>query len=147
MVTVEMSCVVFMSHASEDQPVAAAICDKLESAGIRCWIAPRDIPPGEVYAEAIVAAISQCRIMVVVFSSHANRSAQVLREVERAVSNGRVIIIPYRIESVPPSGAMEYFLSSLHWIDAFSPPIESHMEALGQIVRHVLGTVPQNATG
>jgi hypothetical protein len=41
----------------------------------------------------------------------------VRREVERAVSAERTII-PFRIENVMPTGAMEYALASTHWLDA-----------------------------
>jgi TIR domain len=33
---------VFISHSSKDRATADAICTHLESAGIKCWIAPRD---------------------------------------------------------------------------------------------------------
>jgi hypothetical protein len=50
-----------------------------------------------------------------------NHSAQVRREVERAVHK-QVQILPFRIEDVLPSKSLEYFLSSQHWMDAFPPP-------------------------
>jgi hypothetical protein len=34
---------VFISHAHKDKEIADALCEKLESAGVRCWIAGRDI--------------------------------------------------------------------------------------------------------
>ena len=37
---------VFLSHSARDRSYADAIRAKLESRGIRCWIAPRDIRPG-----------------------------------------------------------------------------------------------------
>ena len=37
---------VFISHSSKGQATADAICSHLESAGIKCWIAPRDIAVG-----------------------------------------------------------------------------------------------------
>ena len=33
---------VFISHSSKDKEIADAICQHLESAGVLCWIAPRD---------------------------------------------------------------------------------------------------------
>jgi hypothetical protein len=92
---------VFISYSSEDKPVADAACSTLEGRGIRCWIAPRDIRPGQDWGEAIIEGISQARVMVLVFSGHANHSPQVIREVERAVHRG-LVIIPLRIEAVVP---------------------------------------------
>ena len=120
---------VFLSHSAKDKPVADAICARLEQSGIRVWIAPRDIQPGANWGEAIIEALEGCRAMVIVFSASANASPQVLREVERAVGKG-VAVIPFRIEDVKPSKAMEYFLSSPHWLDALTPPLEAHVDAL-----------------
>ena len=72
---------VFISYAAEDKAIADAVCAKIEERRIRCWTAPRNILPGETYAEAIIDAIDASRIMVLVFSSHANASKHVMREV------------------------------------------------------------------
>jgi hypothetical protein len=111
----------FLSHASEDKPVAEAVCDALEASGIKCWIAPRDNQPGIPYAAGLVDAISQSRVFVLVFSKHSNESSHVLREVERAAAKS-LPIIPFRIQDVPLSKGMEYFISSPNWLDSSNPP-------------------------
>jgi hypothetical protein len=68
---------VFISHSHEDKPAADAACAALEARGIRCWIAPRDINPGQDWAASIVEAIRNAQIMLLVFSRHANQSPQV----------------------------------------------------------------------
>jgi hypothetical protein len=128
---------VFISYASKDKHVADAACAILESKGIRCWIAPRDILPGADWGESIVDALNQARVFVLVFSSHANTSQQIRREVERAVNRG-LAVIPLRIEDVPPAKSLEYFISTPHWLDAFSPPLERHLNYLADIIRHIL---------
>lgn len=130
---------VFVSYSSHDKNIADAVCATLESQALRCWIAPRDIRAGSDWGEAIVHAIEQCTVMVIVFSSHANESAQVKREVERAVAKG-VVIIPLRIEDVIPSKTMEYLISTQHWLDAMSPPLEKHLTVLGTTVKSLLAT-------
>jgi tetratricopeptide (TPR) repeat protein len=135
---------VFISHSHEDKPIADAICASLEASRIRCWVAPRDIMPGKEWGEAIIDGISQCRAMVLVFSSNSNQSGQVKREVERAVSKG-AIIVPFKIEDVPMSKSMEYFLSTPHWLDAMTPPLENHLAKLAQTVRSLLGGVGARA--
>ena len=69
--------------------------------------------------------------MVLVLSSSANASPQIVREVERAVSKG-IPIIPLRIEEVKPTASLEYFLSTPHWLDAFNPPLERHLRYLAR---------------
>lgn len=129
---------VFISYSHEDKPIADAICASLEANGVRCWIAPRDILPGKEWGEAIIEGINHCRAMILVFSSNSNQSNQVKREVERAVSKG-AIILPFRIEDVPMSKSMEYFLSTPHWLDAMTPPMEKHLAILAQTVHSLLG--------
>lgn len=124
---------VFVSYSHKDKPVADALVAGLENKGIRSWIAPRDVTPGTSWGEAIVDAIEASQIMVIILSSNANQSRQVVREVERAVACG-VIIIPFRIENIDPSGAMAYFLSTEHWLDALTPPLERHIERLASTV-------------
>lgn len=129
---------VFISHSSADKTTADAVCAHLEQVGVRCWIAPRDILPGKSWPESIVAALQECKVMVVVFSSHADRSDQVMREVERAV-NKELAIVPFRISDTKPSGTLEYFLSVPHWLDALTPPLEGHIRVLVATVRRLLG--------
>jgi tetratricopeptide (TPR) repeat protein len=119
----------FISYSTRDTTAAEAVCDGLEESGISCWIAPRDVAPGTSWAAAIDKAIDTCRLMVLVFSSHSNSSPQVVREVCNAVSN-QIPIIPFRIENILPSGAMNYFLSTVHWFDAITPPLEDHISRL-----------------
>ena len=128
---------VFISYSHVDKATADATCATLEQAGIRCWIAPRDITPGDEWGAAIVKAIDQCRAMVLIFSSSANSSKQIRREVERAV-NGGVPIIPVRIENVVPTEAMAYFMSTVHWLDAMTAPLENHLQRLTQSIKALL---------
>jgi len=128
---------VFISYSSADKTAADAVCAAIEQEGARAWIAPRDIVPGASWGEAIIDAINASKLMIVVFSSSANSSNQVLREVERAVAK-KVPIIPFRIENLLPSRSMEYFLSSSHWMDALTPPIEKHVQNLASTVKRLL---------
>jgi hypothetical protein len=125
---------VFISYSNKDKPVADAVVASLESTGIRCWFAPRDVTPGTSWGQAIVHAIEASRIMVIILSENSNQSRQVVREVERAVAD-EVIIIPFRIENITPTGAMAYFLSSEHWLDALTPPLEKHIKKLGSTIQ------------
>src|SRR5262245_35824823 len=79
---------VFISYSHVDKAIADATCATLERSGIRCWIAPRDILPGDEYGAAIVRAIDHCRAVVLIFSSSANSSPQIRREVERTIHAG-----------------------------------------------------------
>jgi hypothetical protein len=128
---------VFLSYSSKDKSTADAMCAVLEANRIRCWIAPRDIPAGEDWGAAIIDAIARCRVMVLIFSGNANSSPQVKREVERAVNKG-VVILPFRIQNILPSQSLEYFISSQHWLDAWTPPLEQHLRRLAARLQAML---------
>lgn len=120
---------VFVSYSQPDRNCAFELTEHLEANGLSVWIAPRDVAPSSDWAEEIIAAISGARVMVLVFSASSNDSPQVRREVERAVHK-KVRILPFRIEEVVPSGSLEYFLSTQHWLDGFPPPPEHHYAKL-----------------
>ena len=128
---------VFISYSSKDKTVADALCATLEAKRIRCWIAPRDVLAGVPYAEALIDGLNGACVFVLVFSSEANMSPSVAREVERACSKG-LVNVPVRIEDVPMSKQMEFYLSSQHWLDALTPPVEQHLENLAGTVSLLL---------
>jgi TIR domain-containing protein/WG repeat protein len=128
---------VFISHSSSDKPVADAACAALESAGIRCWIAPRDVQPGRSFAGEITRAIQQSKAMVLIFSADSNNSEQVLREVQLAV-NARLHIVQFRIEDVLPNDDLEYYLSTPHWLDALNPPLDKNLDRLAAAINALL---------
>ncbi len=108
---------VFICHSSVDAHTAREICDRLEASGVGCWIAPRDPVPGIPYGQQIVGAIAAARIVLLVFSSHANESRAVLGELELASSRGK-IILPVRTEDITPSPSLEFYVRPIHWFDA-----------------------------
>lgn len=106
---------IFISYSSEDQKLAFNLCDFLESNGIDCWIAPRNIQAGEDYSAEIVAAIKQCQALLLIFSENANVSRHVASEIDRAF-NHSIPIIPFKIGEFKLSNTFEYYLSKCHWI-------------------------------
>ncbi len=113
------------------------MCARLESRGIRCWIAPRDVAPGANYGGVIIDAIQGSRVMVLVLSSNANASLHIPNEIERAVSYG-VAILPFRIEDVKPAKSLDLFIGSVHWLDALTPPLDRHLDRLADSVSKLL---------
>jgi hypothetical protein len=132
----------FISYSSLDKAAANATCAALEASGIRCWIAPRDIEPGSEWGDAIIDAINHSRVVILIFSAHANDSRQIRREVERAVSKG-IPIIPLRIENIAPTHSLEFFIGTLHWLDALTPPLENHLRRLVETVKTLLQIDPK----
>ena len=128
---------VFLSYSSDDKTWADSACAVLERHRIRCWIAPRDITPGDEWGAAIIKGLNGSRIMVLIFSDHANASEQVRSEVERAISQ-EMTVLPFRSRT-SARRAMEFALGNIHWLDAFTPPVERKLELLARSVKTLLG--------
>ena len=132
---------VFISYPNQDRTTAEAACAALEADGIKCWIAPRDVAPGTECAAAIIDALDRCRAMVLIFSSHTNHSRQIHREVQRALDHDKQVV-PLRIENVQPVQSLAYYLGPVHWLDALTPPLDSHLKQLCVAVKALLQAPP-----
>jgi hypothetical protein len=108
------SALVFISYASPDQAIAKAACEELETNGIRCWMAPRDVKPGLAYAGQIIQGLRESRVVVLLFSQHANRSANVLREIEFA-ANQNLTVLAVRLDRTVMSDDFAYYLRVVQW--------------------------------
>ena len=125
---------VFISYSSKDQKVVEAMCAYLEQHKVRCFVAYRDIPKGVVWAKAIVEALDESSMMVVVFSEEFNLSDQVDREIELA-SEDKKPILTFRISDAVFKGAKKYYLKNINWIDAFPHPERVFDTLFGNICR------------
>ena len=128
---------VFVSYASQDASVANSVVEALERQGSRCWIAPRDVMPGLQYADVIVGAINDAKILVLVLSQYAIDSPHVGKEIERASSKRRRII-GLRTDAAPLIRSFEYFLSQSQWIDVAVLGMPGALTKLTQAVGQVL---------
>ena len=127
---------IFVSYASPDRDIAFRIVSFLEEQGITCWVAPRDVPPGVEYGQAIIDGIAESRALVLVLSDQSNESQFVKKEVERAVSKTKPVL-PVRIREVTPSGSLEFFISSAQWVDAWKSPMEQYLLPLVSAIKAI----------
>ena len=129
---------VFISYSTKDKTVADTVCAKLEERKIRCWIAPRDIAPGQHFAKSIIDAIDLSKVFVLIWSAHSNISEHILNEINQAFNQG-ITIIPFRIQDVQPTSEMRYYFGRTHWLDALTKPLEKHIESLAAFILPHLG--------
>ena len=141
---------IFVSYSTNDKHFVDALVNKLEGSGIRCWYAPRDIPAGTTWPAAITAAIKESALMLLVFSESANISQEVSKELTLASSHKR-LVVPVRIENVPPNAEMEYHLVNRHWLDVYGLEVDaaigSIMESLRNYADMLHGTLPPPEQG
>jgi len=133
---------IFITYSSKDQKVSRTICTALENRGLSCWISSRDIKPGQNYQEQIVKAIRAAKIMVLVFTTNANNSNEIKKELALASQNS-LVVIPVRIEDVTPSEAFAYEFATRQWIDLF----DDWENSIARLVELVAAAIDDHASG
>ena len=103
---------VFISYSSKDMAQAENVRNILEQNGIPCWMAPRDIPGGSNYTKEIPVAIRGCQVFVLILSQNAQNSHWVLKEVDAAVNNNKVII-PDMLEDIELNDEFNFLLTGV----------------------------------
>ncbi|NNC73333.1 MAG: TIR domain-containing protein [Sphingomonadaceae bacterium] len=105
----------FISHHSSTLETALEVETALAARGVSCWIAPRDVEPGEPFDNAVRAAIERSAAVLLLFCEKSDQSKHVKRELILGDSAGRPII-PLRLESIQPR-ELAYHLADSQWID------------------------------
>jgi hypothetical protein len=131
-----VSAPIFISYSSKDQDIAETIYQALEARGYDCWISCRDVHPGENFQEAIVKALRAAKVMVLVFTSNANNSDEIKKELVLA-GRHHVTVVPVRVEDVVPNDAFTYEFATRQWVDLFKD-WEREIELLATQIGHVL---------
>lgn len=134
---------VFISYSSQNKEAAQAICHTLEQNGIKCWMAPRDIPPGSEYGDLIDEAIKKASVVVVLFSETAATSLWVKGELNIAFEEQKVII-PFRLDKTPLQGQNRVILNQKHWIDAYPDYKTKFNDLVGAVAQSIGKSINQN---
>ncbi|MFB6307168.1 MAG: toll/interleukin-1 receptor domain-containing protein, partial [Flavobacteriales bacterium] len=133
-----MSEQVFISHSTDDSEIAEQLVNFLEDQGIDCWIAPRDIPPGEDWDEAIIDAIEQCQGMIFLLSENSNQSRQAKREVQLASEESEMWVVPVTLGNVEPNKKFKYYLTSVQWLQIDQPSDTEDMNTILEELKNKL---------
>lgn len=109
---------VVISHSPGDADPAMAVCSELESRNVRCWIAPRDVAPGDDGRDAIAKAIRHAKVMVLIFTRSSAGSREMTDELAVA-SQHDLAIIPLCVDDVVLTGAPASASATYPWIALF----------------------------
>lgn len=131
-----MNAPIFISHSSKDAISAERLCQALENRGLRCWISSRDVRPGDNFQVAIVRAIRGAKVIVLIFSTSANTSEEIKKELALA-GQSQLVVVPVRIEEVMPDEAFAYEFAIRQWVDLF----EDWDQAIARLVRQLIDVI------
>ncbi len=129
---------IFISYSTKDTALAETIRDHLENGGLKCWMAPRDIPASSNYAREIPAAIRGCAAFLLLLSDNAQNSPFVRKELDFAVSNNK-IILPFLPRSLSLNDEFMFLLSGCQWFSSWLYP-DGGLDDLAELLRRLTGS-------
>ena len=123
---------VFISYSSVDIAEAETVRNVLEKNELSCWMAPGDIPGGSNYTKEIPIAIRNCKVFVLILSKNAQNSHWVLKELDSAVNNGKVIL-PFMLEDCVLNDEFNFLLTGAQRYSAYQKKAEAMETLIGRI--------------
>lgn len=105
---------IFISYKSDDEYFARGIVESLESMGIFCWIASRNIAEGSAFNREIPIAIEKAELIVLILTKKADESEEVQRELALATQYKKKIL-PINVDGCKPVN-LHYWLSTIQWL-------------------------------
>ena len=140
-----MSTEVFVSYSSQDYERVMPLVDRLRSAGVATWVDEGNIDAATLWSESIVEAIAECRVLIMMVSSHSTDSHNVVKEVMIA-SESKKTILPIYLEPADIPAKLKYQLTGiqhLEWFDGGSDEVfETLKDGLAKRGVTVDGQVP-----
>ena len=124
----------FISHASADAQLALRICEGLESRGVACWIAPRDVQAEGTYGTEILKGLRECDVFLIIVTDRAAESQQVEREAERA-SHYKKRIIPLTVGGSDAGPQLEFYIAGRQRFLCSATPDERLLDRLADAMR------------
>lgn len=114
-----MAAEVFISYSSQDFEEVHGIVERLRGVGVSVWMDEGGIEAATLWSEAIVEAINDCKVLIMMVSGHSTDSPNVVKEVMLASESGKVILPVYLEESEIPS-RLKYQLTGIQHLEAFA---------------------------
>ncbi len=138
---------VFVSYTSTDKQIAYEIVEYLESTGISCFIAPRDVEGGKAYASILMKALEECNLVLLIASEAINTSEHVLNEVDVIIEKGKPLL-PIFIEDFKLGDDYRYYLGRKQWVVAYPEHISKYFDKIHTNVTENLPSkiIPQAAS-
>ena len=126
---------VFISYKAEEYSEAGWVKNRLEQAGIPCWMAPSSIPGGSNYAMQIPRAIRECSAFVVIISAKSQMSKWVPRELDQAINEGKRIL-PFCIDQSPLRDDFAFYLANVQRYEAWKDREEA-IRAMTYVIKEI----------
>ena len=124
-----MSAEVFVSYSSQDHAQVSKIIERLRKAGVSVWMDEGGIDAATLWSEAIVEAINDCKLLMMMVSRHSTDSANVVKEVMLASESSKTIL-PVYLEPADIPTRLKYQLTGIQHSEAFALTPDALLEEL-----------------
>ena len=124
-----MSAEVFISYASQDRERIIDLVKRLDDAGVSVWIDQMSIEGATMWSQEIVAAIRNCKVLILAISENSADSENVVKEVALA-SEGRKRILPVYLASAEIPESMAYQLAGIQRVEFFEGDEEAGQQSV-----------------
>ena len=114
-----MSAEVFVSYSSQDHTQVSKIIERLRKAGVSVWMDEGGIDAATLWSEAIVEAINESKVLIMMVSKHSTDSANVVKEVMLASESSKTIL-PVYLEPADIPTRLKYQLTGIQHSEAYS---------------------------
>ncbi len=137
---------VFICHCARDQAIADVLCAEMEAGGVmRCWKAPRDVPAGGDWESALIRAVWQCKIFLLIHTAASNESPLI----RRLVGCARELVMPVlslRAEPLDIATELAPLLTGARTIDASDGAVAGHLPDVAAALKNLLANIPEPET-
>lgn len=144
-----MNTEVFVSYSNQDYERVMPLVERLRNIGVAVWIDEGGIDAATLWSESIVEAISECKVLIMMVSTHSTDSHNVVKEVMIA-SESKKNILPIYLEPADIPAKLKYQLTGIQhieWFDGGSDEVfEILKDGLVKCCVAVEGESPQNQT-
>ena len=124
-----MAAEVFISYASQNRDRILDLVERLRGAGVSVWIDQMGIEGAAMWSQQIVAAIRDCKVLILAISKNSATSENVVKELALA-SEGRKRILPVFIEEAYIPETMAYQLAGIQRVEFFEGNEEAGLKAV-----------------
>ena len=124
-----MAAEVFISYASKNRDRILDLVERLRGAGVSVWIDQMGIEGAAMWSQQIVAAIRDCKVLILAISKNSASSENVVKELALA-SEGRKRILPVFIEEADIPETMAYQLAGIQRVEFFEGNEEAGLKAV-----------------
>ncbi|MBR3569796.1 MAG: leucine-rich repeat protein [Oscillibacter sp.] len=136
---------VFISyHEKSSGDLVKQIADTLESEGISCWYAKRDLPPGGKFADYIPKEIRSCKVFLLVLNENSNHSEHVKSETNlafrRVNKQEQITLVPFKVDNCVLDDDVDYYLSRFNIITDGNPTDKQSIRNLTEQISHILSS-------